>query len=143
MAAWALEKQLRGHTSRVILCAWSLDGKRLASASDDRTVRVWEVGDWREVARLQGRAWPLADIACHVIGCYSTQDARVQSASDDVASYFGQALLQGHCCSANSTTARGVTCAWSPDGGRLAFTSSDTTVRVWAGACTRPLFGST
>jgi WD40 repeat protein len=30
-------------------CAWSPDGTRLASASDDTTVRVWDVATGREV----------------------------------------------------------------------------------------------
>eukprot|EP00808_Paulinella_micropora_P014733 g28713.t1 len=34
---------LRGHTERVSSVAWSSDGKRLASASWDKTVSIWEV----------------------------------------------------------------------------------------------------
>ena len=34
-------------------CAWNSDGLRLAFASADSTVRVWDVGTWCEVATLK------------------------------------------------------------------------------------------
>ena len=42
------------HTGCVNSCAWSPNGGRIACASTDHTVRVWDVDTMREVARLEG-----------------------------------------------------------------------------------------
>ena len=36
-------------------CKPLLDGRRLATASRDRTARVWDISTRREVAKLEGR----------------------------------------------------------------------------------------
>ena len=37
--------ELRGHTGRITSAVWSDDGERLATASEDGTVRIWRVPD--------------------------------------------------------------------------------------------------
>jgi WD40 repeat protein len=41
-ATGAKQQTLLGHTSAVLRVAWHPDGDRLASASSDRSVRVWD-----------------------------------------------------------------------------------------------------
>jgi WD40 repeat protein len=48
---------LRGHTEWVTSVAFSLDGRRLASGSNDWTVKVWEVASGQETLTLKGYCW--------------------------------------------------------------------------------------
>src|SRR6478609_4720151 len=45
---------LEGHSDRVLTVAFSSDGKRAVSGSQDRTVRLWNVGNGKELCRLEG-----------------------------------------------------------------------------------------
>ena len=45
---------LEGHAGIVNSVAWSGDGKRLASGSSDKTVRVWEAGTGKAERVLKG-----------------------------------------------------------------------------------------
>jgi WD40 repeat protein len=75
-ATWAMETDLRGHTSHVLCCAWSADGSRLATASDDNTVRVWDINT--------GKVAVLAGHRAIVRWCAWSRDGmRLASASGD------------------------------------------------------------
>ena len=51
---WSLELQkLEGHTGGVNAVAFSQDGSLLASASDDRTVRLWNPATGQEIQKLE------------------------------------------------------------------------------------------
>ena len=43
---------LKGHTQAVTTIAWAADGKAVATASDDRTIRVWNPATGKETAAL-------------------------------------------------------------------------------------------
>jgi WD40 repeat protein/serine/threonine protein kinase len=49
-ATWSL----RGHSLNVAAVDFSPDGRRLATASADRTVRIWDLGTGREILKLSG-----------------------------------------------------------------------------------------
>jgi WD40 repeat protein/serine/threonine protein kinase len=115
----------KGHTNWVFGVAYSPDGQRLASASHDQTVKVWDVVSSRELRTLHGHSGLVNAVA------FSPDGQRLASASHDQTVKLwdvgsGQELrsLRGH-----SEPVRSV--AFSPDGQRLASASFDQTVKVW------------
>ncbi len=57
--------RLAGHTGYVYSVSFSADGRSLASASADRTVRVWDVAAAKEVAVLKGHTDKVYAAAFH------------------------------------------------------------------------------
>ena len=49
---------LQGHTEGISDIAWASNGEYLASASDDKSIKIWSV---EEVSRLCPRTWPKND----------------------------------------------------------------------------------
>jgi WD40 repeat protein len=49
-------RTLIGHTALVFYAAWHPDGRRLATASDDQTVKVWDTQTGKCLTTLQGNA---------------------------------------------------------------------------------------
>src|SRR5439155_5424789 len=109
-AAGCITRVLRGHTDSIFALAFSADGKRLASASVDRSARVWDVALGTCDLVLHGHADSICGVA------FAPDGRRLATASFDTTGRIwsletGQteAILRGH--------TQAVRClAWSPDG---------------------------
>ena len=116
---------LKGHPSGVTSVAFSADGKRLASASWDRTVKVWDATSSQETLTLKGHASGGNGVAFSGDGKWlasARQDGTVKVC--DATSGKETLTLKGH-------TREVMSVAFSADGKRLASASWDRTVKVW------------
>ena len=68
---------LEGHTSDVYRCCLSPDGKQLASTSQDRTVRIWDVTNGNQLKTLFKGKDPTYDVA------YSRNGKLLAAVADD------------------------------------------------------------
>ncbi|RKK23582.1 Vegetative incompatibility protein HET-E-1 [Fusarium oxysporum f. sp. cepae] len=116
---------LEGHGHYVTSAAFTPDGHRLASASHDRTVRIWDSATGTCLQTLEGHRGVVRSVA------FTGDNHRLASASDDRTvkiwdSATGTCLqtLEGHGSAVRSV-------AFTADRHQLASASDDRTVKIW------------
>ncbi len=123
-----------GHTSRVTAVAWASNSSYIASASYDKTARIWDPANGnaqhiyrRHSDRVNALSW-------------SPDGTRIASASDDRTVQVWEVGAKNPIFTFGGHTDKVLAVAWSPDGARIASAGADKTVQVWEVATRRVLF---
>lgn len=116
---------LSGHKAIVLNMAFSPDGKTLASASEDGTIKLWDVQGKRDKATFRGHTGPVRALAYSPDGRFLVSGSADYTARIwDINSGQEKYLLAGH-------TAVVTSVAFAPDGKSVATGSDDHTIRLW------------
>lgn len=116
---------LRGHKGTINRIAWSPDGRFLASPSNDKTIRIWDVAHGKCIAVLKGHKGQVSSVA------WSPDGHRLASGSFDKTIRIWDAeiwktlqILQGY-------EEHILSVAWSPTENILASAMSDYTIQLF------------
>lgn len=115
----------RGHSDYVDSVSWSPNGKRIASASGDKTVQVWDASSGGHVLTYRHHTSDVLAVAWSPDGKYLAS-ADVGSTVQVWNATTGAEVLTYH-----GHTDAVFSVAWSPDQTRIASASNDGTVQVW------------
>ncbi|KAF5319160.1 hypothetical protein D9619_008785 [Psilocybe cf. subviscida] len=105
--------------------AFSLDGTKIVSGSDDKSVRVWDASTGAELKVLNGHTdyvWSAA---------FSPDGTKIVSGSDDKSVRVWDASTGAELKVLNGHTDYVRSAAFSPDGTKIVSGSDDKSVRVW------------
>jgi WD40 repeat protein len=114
----------RGHSDTVQAVAWSPDGRRIASGSDD--VQVWDATTGGNVLTYTGHH-------SHGVNAvaWSPDGKHIASAGGDTAVQVWEASSGATLLTYMSHAISVLSVAWSPDGKRIALANGDGLVQVW------------
>lgn len=123
----SLLKRLEGHDWQVSSVAFHPAGDMLASASWDRTVRIWDIDAGKELRVIDrsGHTAPITSVAWHPNG------ALLATTSADFTTCLWDASTGSRLRTLKEHFGWVLRCSFAPDRTKLATASWDKTVRLW------------
>jgi WD40 repeat protein len=119
-----LDGTIKGHTERIKAVALSPDGKKLATASEDGTAKIWDM-DGKELFNLKGHTGPVLCVA------FDPANHFLATGGDDKTVKIWD-TTNGKEVRTLKGPGRQISCvAFSPDGKYLAAGSWDGTATIW------------
>ena len=116
---------LSGHGDRVGFVVYSPDGTRIATASYDKTARIWDALTGVQVALLSGHDARVTSVA------YSPDGTQIVTASADQTARIWNARTGAQMLVFRGHGDRALSGAFSPEGTRIVTASLDRTARIW------------
>lgn len=113
-----------GHEAAVWSAAFSPDGRRVASASSDRTVRLWDIGTGQHLQTLRGHGNTVTDV------CFSADGEELLTCSRDNTARLWDPE-RGACTAVLAHEVPLWAAALSPDGTVVATAGSGGRVGLW------------
>ncbi len=126
-------KTLHGHLKAVFSVAYSPDGQRIVTGSFDRTARLWDAANGRELLVLQGHKHTVRSAA------YSPDGQRIVTGSLDCTAKVWEAVTGKELLTLKGHTKTVPSAAFSPDGQWIVTCSMDRTVKLWEAGGNREL----
>ena len=114
---------IKGHSGSIMSLAFSPDGRRIASASYDGTVKIFDSATGQELLTFRGHKGMV------MVAVFSPDGRRVASAGGDRVVRIWDATTGQELLTHPVGVVYGI--AYRPDGRRIAFTRTDGTIRVW------------
>jgi hypothetical protein len=117
------QNRLEGHSSEVWSVTFSPDGKTLASASNDNTIKLWNLETKKEITTLNGHSSSVGSVT------FSPDGKTLASASNTIKLWNLETKKEITTLNGHSSLVESVT--FSPDGKTLASASYDKTIKLW------------
>lgn len=124
-AGMKLLRTLHGHADLVYGIAFSPDGKKIASCSGDKTIKIWETDSGKKVFTLKGHEGQISCIA------FSPDGKKMVSGSHDETIKIWETDSGKNMATFASHKSRVYSVSFSPDSKKIISGGDDKSIKIW------------